>query len=204
MKPQYKKFLEGHANTLRARCDVPPFGRLDPFALAQRMEIRVQMLDENSGVSADDCARLLGYDSRVWSAGTLHLPDGSSLVVMNPTHDRQRQRATLMEEIAHLHLGHRPAQLICIQGVGLRTWNHSAEQQAYWVGAAALLPERIVKGARTRGMTIEALAAEQDVSVALVKFRAKLLEIQLPSEADIRTGRQSPVDSFMDSSKLLE
>jgi len=86
MKPQYKRFLEGHAKALRAKCDVPPFGRLDPFELARRMEMRVLMLDESCGVPSELCERLLVTDSRAWSAGTLNLPNGSKLVVMNRYH----------------------------------------------------------------------------------------------------------------------
>ena len=179
MSPHYKRFLEGHANALRDKCAVPPFGRLDPFLLAQRMTVQVLMLDKSSGIPLDICDRLLGCDSRVWSAGTVHLPDGTILVVMNPTHEIQRQRATLMEEIAHIHLCHRPTQLIRSNGVAFRSWNKSNENQAYWVGAAALLPERVLKGARTLGMTIEDVANEHGVSTALVRFRANLLSIKL-------------------------
>lgn len=179
MKPQYKRFLEGHANALRAKCALPPFGRLDPFQLARRMEMQVLMLDERCGVPLDVCERLLGCDSRAWSAGTLHLPDGGKLVVMNPTHQVQRQRASLMEEIAHIHLNHRPTQLIHVNGMVLRSWDDSAEKQAYWVGAAALLPERIIKGSRTLGKTVEEVAEEHGVSIALVKFRANILSIPL-------------------------
>lgn len=144
--------------------------------------MKVLMLDESSGVPSHICERLLIRDSRSWSAGTLHLPDGGKLVVMNPTHEIQRQRASLMEEIAHVHLGHRPTQLIHVNGVVLRSWDDSAEKQAYWLGAAALLPERILKGARTLGKTVEVVAEEHGVSVALVRFRGNVLGIKLSCE----------------------
>lgn len=179
VKSQYKRFLEGHAKALRAKCGVPPFGRLDPFELAHRMKMRVLMLDATAGVPPEICERLLVRDSRSWSAGTLHLPDGRKLVVMNPTHEIQRQRASLMEEIAHIHLRHRPTQLIHLNGVVLRSWDDSAENQAYWVGATALLPERILKGARTLGRTVEEVAEQYGVSVQLVVFRSNVSGIRL-------------------------
>lgn len=182
MTPHYKKFLEGHANTLRDKCNVPAFGRLDPFALAKRMEMEVLMLNNECGVPSEICEHLLENDPRAWSAGTLPLPDGRVLVVMNPTHEIERQRATLMEEIAHIYLRHKPTQLVRTDGVMFRSWNKSNESQAYWVGAAALLPERILKGARTRGMSVEELAHEQGVSVPLVRFRAGLVGIRLHFE----------------------
>jgi Zn-dependent peptidase ImmA (M78 family) len=143
------------------------------------MEMKVVMLDESSGVPSEVCDRLLRCDSRAWSAGTLHLPDGGKLVVMNPTHEVQRQRASLMEEIAHIHLRHRPTQFIHVNGIVLRSWDDSSERQAYWLGATALLPERILKGARTLGKTTEQVAEEHGVSVALVKFRTNTLGIKL-------------------------
>ena len=72
-------------------------------------------------------------------------------VVLNPTHDERRQRPTLMEEIVHVHLKPRTDRLRLTGEVVGRSYKKSVEQQAYFVGAAALLPQRVVKGARTRG-----------------------------------------------------
>lgn len=181
MRPHYKRFLEGHGQALRRVCNVPPFGRLDPFELAKKMDMRVLMLSPQCGVPQEICDQLLGADSSHWSAGTLHLPCGGKLVVMNPTHEVQRQHASLMEEVAHIHLKHKPTQLIHVNGIVLRSWDDSAEKQAYWLGAAALLPERVIKGSRTLGKTIEDVAEEHAVSIPLVKFRTQILGIPLNS-----------------------
>jgi hypothetical protein len=68
-----------------------------------------------------------------------------------------------------------------VNGIVLRSWDDSAEKQAYWLGAAALLPERVLKGSRTLGKTIEAVAEEHAVSIPLVKFRTQILGIPLNS-----------------------
>jgi hypothetical protein len=88
-----------------------------------------------------------------------------------------------MEELAHLSLDHKPSRLISYDGVIVRTWNKTEETQAYWVGAAALLPRRVMKGARTLGRDAAAVANEHLVSEDLVHFREKVLGIRLPDIA---------------------
>lgn len=179
MVPQYKRFLEGHAKALRDKCAVPPFGRLDPFELAKKMEMDVLLIHRNLPVPAEILEQLLDRDSSSWSGGTLHLPDGKILVVMNSTHDIRRQRATLMEEIAHVHLKHTPSKLQIIDGVVLRSWDQTVENQAYWLGATALVPERVLKGARTLRKTVQDVATDCGVSEQLVTFRMKISGISL-------------------------
>ena len=43
-----------------------------------------------------------------WSGGACSrpLPNGWRIVILNPAHGIQRNRATLMEEISHVFLGH--------------------------------------------------------------------------------------------------
>jgi Zn-dependent peptidase ImmA (M78 family) len=114
-----------------------------------------------------------------WDAGTVPLAGGAHVVVMNPTRGLERQRATLMEELAHIYLEHKPAGLQTVNGIVLREWKQTHETQAYWVGAAALLPRRVLKGAVTRGMTAAELATQCGVSEDLVGFREKVLGLRL-------------------------
>ena len=61
----------------------------------------------------------------------------------------------------------------------MRTWNNSNETQAYAVGSAALLPAYVLKGARTRGYTIDEVAARHQVSLDLVRYRLNVTGIML-------------------------
>lgn len=176
---QYAKFLEGHANTLREKCALPPFARLDPFVLARLMELKVCYVGEKSGLPDDLLKVALGEVGGSWDAGTLKFPDGRIFVFMNPMKQMERQHATLMEEIAHVHLDHKPTEIISCGGIVFRTCSKTNEGQAYWLGATALLPARILKGARTLGKTIKQVASEHQVSTELVQFRCKVLNIQL-------------------------
>ncbi len=186
INPGYTKFLERHADQLRQKCEVGPFERLDPFRLASEMKMDVRFVGKESGLPVDLLESVLGACGGSWDAGTIKLPDGRIHVYMNPNRDPLRQRATLMEEVSHIHLGHSPTELFRCGEVVFRTCNKSNEDQAYWVGAAALLPLRILKGARTRRMTMVELATLHEVSIDLVKFRCQINGIDLGGPVPVR------------------
>jgi IrrE N-terminal-like domain len=171
---------KGKAQGLRSACGVSTFGRLDPFELARVLNVELFMPADVGALDRDSLNQLTVVDPTAWSAGLLHGPDGRKLIVLNPTHSPNRQRASLMEELAHLSLNHEPARLLSYDGVIVRTWNKTQETEAYWVGAAALLPRRVIKGALTLGRDAAAIADEHMVSVELVHFREKVLGIRLP------------------------
>ena len=72
------------------------------------------------------------------------LPDGRKLIILNPTHGENRQNATLMEEICHVFLGHKPSRLaienVNKYGQPIARDYRGDEEEAYSIGAAALVP----------------------------------------------------------------
>jgi len=182
IKPGYEKFLEGHANQLRLMCQLPPFARLDPFILARKMNMLVSYVDETCGLPVEMLGAIFDDTGGSWDAGTLKLPDGRVRVFMNPTKIKERQHATLMEEIAHIKLGHKPSEIVQHGNIAFRTVSKSTESQAYWLGATALLPTRILKGAFTLNKSVQQLAAEHQVSEELVRFRCTVAGISLRNE----------------------
>jgi IrrE N-terminal-like domain len=179
----FLNWIEGKAQGMRNACHVETFGRLDPFELANVLQVDLVNLGDIAALETEIVSQLTVHDPGSWSAGMLHAPGGRKLVVLNPTHDPRRHRASLMEELAHLWLEHKPSRLISYDGVIIRTWKKAQETEAYWVGAAALLPRRIMKGARTLRHDATAVANEHMVSEALVHFREKVLGIRLPLAA---------------------
>jgi len=178
-RPHFIKWIEGRAQELRAKCSLAPFARLNPFTLAAEMAVPVFTPMEISELDRDMLNRVLTDGAHEWDAATIPLPDGSHVVIMNPTRGRERQHASLMEELAHIFLEHKPMKLVTVNGMVLREWKQSHETQAYWVGAAALVPERVVKGAITRNMTLPDLAEQCGVSQDLVAFRENILGLRL-------------------------
>ncbi len=155
--------------------------RLDPFQLAKYAGLLVPSFEEIAGLSDETREQLLKSAKDKWSGGaaSVRLPNGKKLVILNPTHARTRHKATLMEEISHVFLGHKPSRLAIEsrdkQGNTLaRDYNADIEEEAYATGAAALVPYRGLKQLVTSGKTIAEIAAHYNVSRALVEYRIKI------------------------------
>src|ERR1044072_9216032 len=65
---------------------------LDPYLLARHARLHVVSLGDIRGLSSEVRTQLLESDPEGWSGGASRpLPDGSRLIVLNPTHGRQRK-----------------------------------------------------------------------------------------------------------------
>src|SRR2546425_3117890 len=113
-----RKQFELRALALRDFAGVSPQEALDPFALAQFAKLLVVDFDQIKDLSDESREHLLGAGTDEWSGGACSqpLPNGWRVVILNPAHGIQRNRATLMEEVAHVFLGHKPNRLAAITG----------------------------------------------------------------------------------------
>jgi hypothetical protein len=155
---------------------------LDPFELAKYAKLLVVPYEQVESLLSESTKRhLIGEGKDMWSGGAASqpLPDGRKLIILNPTHGRNRHRATLMEEICHVFLGHKPSRLAIRrrdkQGkIVARDYNHEIEEEAYSTGAAALVPYLGLKKYVEEGKTSAEIARHYGVSRALVEFRIKI------------------------------
>lgn len=155
--------------------------RLDPFKLAQYANLFVVPFEQIELLSPETAAHLLGEGKDAWSGGAAShkLPDGRKLIILNPTHGKNRHNATLMEEISHVFLGHQPSRLAVETRdkngeVRARDYNHAIEEEAYSTGAAALVPYTALKRMVNSGKTSAEIARHFNVSRALVEYRIKV------------------------------
>jgi hypothetical protein len=111
-----RKQFELRALGLRDFAGVTGDEPLDPFALAKFAKLMVVDFDAVKDLSAESRAHLLGAAADDWSGGACSqpLPNGWRVVILNPLHGSQRNRATLMEEVAHVFLGHKANRLAAI------------------------------------------------------------------------------------------
>ncbi|HVS20592.1 MAG TPA: ImmA/IrrE family metallo-endopeptidase [Pyrinomonadaceae bacterium] len=111
-----RKQFELRALGLRDFAGVAGDQALDPFALAQFAKLMVVDFDQIEGLSLQSRAHLLGDAADEWSGGACSqpLPNGWRIVILNPAHGLHRNRATLMEEVAHVFLGHKANRLAAI------------------------------------------------------------------------------------------
>ena len=162
----------------RVRNDQP----LNPFELARFANLLVVRFDEVAGLSENARAHLLGPASENWSGGACTLPNGMKLVILNPTHGRSRTNSTLMEEICHVFLGHQPNRLSIVTKdergkVMNRDYRKADEEEAYGVGAAALVPYSSLKKLLLQGRTSTEVALHFRVSPELVEYRMKVTHL---------------------------
>lgn len=160
--------------------------RLYPRNLAEILGVKVLTLDEIDGIS-EEVRRVLSDSPGQWSGGaTPVLPDGSRLVILNPWQSNERQAATLMEEICHILLGHKHSQIKADSVAGSdqhRSYDSDIEEEAYAVGAAALVPFRSLKCDLLNGKSIKLISKHFGVTTSLVKYRIQALRL-IPTMVD--------------------
>ena len=157
---------------------------LDPFQLARFANLLVVSFDEIKGLSPEVRDHLLGEASERWSGGacSIPLPDGRKIVILNPNHGRMRTNATLMEEVSHVFLGHKPSRLKVVaetengQTVS-REYRKADEEAAYATGAAALVPFGTLRRLLLEGRTSQQIAKHFRVSRELVEYRLKVTRL---------------------------
>ncbi|MDQ6788023.1 MAG: ImmA/IrrE family metallo-endopeptidase [Acidobacteriota bacterium] len=155
---------------------------LNPFDLAHYAKLLVASFEQIEPFLTEETkSHLLGDGSNKWSGGACSqaLQDGRKLIILNPTHNKNRQNATLMEEVCHVFLGHKPSRL-AIENVNkygrpiARDYREDDEEAAYSIGAAALVPYSSLRRFVQQGKTSREIARHFNVSRELVEYRMKV------------------------------
>lgn len=141
---------------------------VDPWRAAESVEVEVRGAAYLGSFATELSAQVLETGAQDWSAGTV-LHNGKALVVLNPTHDVRRQRATLAEELAHLVMGHPPSELH--PTYGFRTFDRGIEDEAFGVGGAMIAPYSDLFSLVNQGASEDAVAEHFGVSRPFAKYR---------------------------------
>ena|ERR1700752_4172580 len=177
-----RKQFELRALALRDFAGVGSDEALDPFALAQFAKLLVVDFDQINSLSDESRAHLLGAGADEWSGGACSrpLPNGWRIVILNPAHGVHRNRATLMEEIAHVFLGHKPNRLAVIEQqpdslsprerAGVRGRSLAREKEEKIPPAVAAVsphPNALPKGEGTRIVTRDYNKSDEEAAYAI-------------------------------------
>jgi Zn-dependent peptidase ImmA (M78 family) len=165
-------------------------GALDPLSpWAYAGHLGVLVLDfEELGLAEAHRVQLLEVDPESWSGMTLR--EGKThAIVINPVHSSGRRASTLMHELSHIVLRHVPAR-IDVSPTGLlllSDYSDEQEDEADWLSAALLLPREALVRARSRGLTVHAIAEHFGTSDQLCEWRLRMTGVDLQLR---RAGRR--------------
>jgi hypothetical protein len=162
-----RKEYELRALALRDFAGVAPDEPLDPFALAEFARLLVVNFDQIEGLSDEAREQLLGAGTNEWSGGACSqpLPNGWRLVILNPAHGAHRNRATLMEEVSHVFLGHKANRLaVAVDEV------ESSGKKRKKIGDEAAVgphPNPLPEGQRTRVLARDYNKSDEEAAYAI-------------------------------------
>jgi len=118
-------------------------GPREPLAIeryAESLDVIIVSFGELA-LSAKTRRQLLVTDPESWSGMTIRI-GGLKGVLVNPNHASERQRNTIMHELAHISLGHVATRVDVGPGGILLVSEYSDEDEgeADWLASALLLP----------------------------------------------------------------
>ncbi|MBB2708160.1 MULTISPECIES: ImmA/IrrE family metallo-endopeptidase [Rhizobium] len=178
MRRGFKAESERRAIAARQSLGLVDLDVLDPWLYADYLGVIV--LDPRDlPLEPEHLEQLLERDPDSWSGMTL-FEDGEHVVVLNTSHGKPRQRATLMHELAHIILDHPPADVdVSPSGlVLLSDYSVEQEEEADWLGGALLLPEPAILHHRTAGHSIASLSQIYGISVELCTWRCRMTGVE--------------------------
>lgn len=164
--------LERLAQRVRSSLGLGPTDHLDVWRLADAVPAHVFYPEDVVDANLAERVGRASWDGFAFQFdGEDHL-----MVLLNRTRSERRQRATLLEELAHHILRHPPTRLYVDSATGLRrrVFNREQEEEAYELGSMLLLPkETIQHHVKVAHGTSEELADRLGCSIDLVEFRIK-------------------------------
>lgn len=157
-------------------------GPRDPLAIeryAESLDVVILTFAELT-LSAKAKRQLLVADPESWSGMTIKI-DGLRGILINPQHSPERQRNTIMHELAHISLGHVATRVdVGPDGILLVSeYSEEDEGEADWLASALLLPRDALHYFRGRGQTVEQIESYFGVSKQLCEWRLRMTGVDV-------------------------
>lgn len=174
MKRGFKSACEQSAARFRKALDIEPDARMPSLALALHLGVMVWKPEELTDLPPESLHHLTVADRECWSAVTVH--EGSyDVIVVNSAHSSPRQENSVMHELSHIILQHKPAR-VDVSEAGhmlLSTFDDNQEAEADWLSSTLLLPRVALVSARSRKLSDEDISREFNVSAELLTWRLR-------------------------------
>ncbi|MEQ8477101.1 ImmA/IrrE family metallo-endopeptidase [Fulvivirga sp.] len=121
-------------------------------------------------LSVNDLDTLNGASD--WSGAAFNCNE-QPVILFNAQHSNARNESTIMHELSHIILGHKPTidENSIHQGLLLRSYNEIHENEANWLGGCLQIPFDGLVTSLLNGKTIEEIAIQYGSSIDMVKYR---------------------------------
>lgn len=165
-------WCENAARGYRRELDLKPFDALNPRLLASRFKVKIWTPAEVPGLPAQALRQLIEIDPYGWSAATICTGD-KSLIITNNVHSTERQNNSIMHELSHLILKHKPAQVF-VSTTGqmmLNNYDRMHEEEAICFSGTLLVPRDALLHLLSNGYDHARAAAHFVVTKDLIQMR---------------------------------
>ncbi|WP_462251154.1 ImmA/IrrE family metallo-endopeptidase [Ekhidna sp.] len=121
-------------------------------------------------LSENDFLNLNGQSG--WSGAAFECHD-KPIILYNCHHSDARNESTIMHELSHIILGHKPSVDENLRHLGLllRNYDEIHENEANWLGGCLQLPFDGLVTALLKGKSNDEIALQYGASTDMVKFR---------------------------------
>jgi Zn-dependent peptidase ImmA (M78 family) len=167
-RPGFKSEANATAAEIRAELGLTALDRLDPWALAEHLEVPVVPLSDYRDDAPGALRHFSEVEVDVFSAVTVfHGPRRT--IVHNDAHSPGRQASNLAHELGHALLLHDPTP--ALDDRGCRRWDQRIEDEAQWLAGALLLTEDAALSIVRRGIALHVAAERFGISEQMVSYR---------------------------------
>jgi IrrE N-terminal-like domain len=167
MRRGFKTEARQICEQVRDELGLNQFQALDPWGLADHLDVPLLPLTDLSGEAPGCVATLSGPEQGAFSA-LVGFVGRKRIIVYNDAHARTRQRADICHEIAHVLLIHNPHPTRPGEPLD---YDQDQEDEAGWLGAVLLVPDAACLHACRNGDLVQTAARRMGVSVALMQWR---------------------------------
>jgi hypothetical protein len=171
MRRGFKAQANRTARELRGELGLGATDPLDPWKLAEFLEIPVIGLGDLAGVVSEAVHHFHQIEPSAFSAATV-FAGRHRMIVQNDAHSLGRQASNITHEVAHGVLLHEPSPTFGEHGC--RIWRDEVEDEAQWLAGVLLITEEAAVAVARRNLPIDVAASRYGVSEQMMRYRLNL------------------------------
>ena len=189
-KRGFKSWCENTSERFRKDLHLKSTDPLNPWGLAVHLGFKVWTPNDIPDLEPDQKRKLLVEKKDFWSATTI-CDHGKALIILNSSHSPARQSSSLMHEISHLIIDHKPARVDVYEDglLILNSYDSIQEKEAEWFSETLLLPRSALLVIKSRRIPEEKVLADYFVSRDMLRMRMDVTGVNRQLNRRVRNAR---------------